>query len=62
MHTMSAPHTSAPSMAPRQQTAPQTHAQPHAQQPYVQQQQPGLFGQMASTAAGVAVGSVRFAF
>ncbi|WFD47689.1 hypothetical protein GLX27_002345 [Malassezia furfur] len=54
---MSAPRTSGPSMAPRQQTAPQTHAQPHTQQPYVQQQQPGLFGQMASTAAGVAVGS-----
>ncbi|PWY98789.1 hypothetical protein BCV70DRAFT_178527 [Testicularia cyperi] len=48
-HTMAAP--------------PQHHQQPaaaHPQQPMMAQQQqrsPGLFGQMASTAAGVAVGS-----
>jgi coiled-coil-helix-coiled-coil-helix domain-containing protein 2 len=58
----------APAPAPRQQTrsshsmaapAPTRTAPPApaaAQQP-VQQRQPGLFAQMASTAAGVAVGS-----
>lgn len=44
-------HTAA---APQQHTAPPpSYAQPQAQQ----QRSPGLFGQMASTAAGVAVGS-----
>lgn len=49
--------------APRQQTrsahtmtAPQQHSAP-VQPQVVQQRQPGLFSQMASTAAGVAVGS-----
>ncbi|KAI5956777.1 hypothetical protein KGF54_000394 [Candida jiufengensis] len=55
--------------APRQQTrsahtaaAPSSYGQQHhssypAAHPQTQQRQPGLFGQMASTAAGVAVGS-----
>lgn len=51
--------------APRQQTrsahtmsAPQQHSAPAQPQPQVvQQRQPGMFSQMASTAAGVAVGS-----
>lgn len=37
-------------------SAPQQHAAP-AQPQVVQQRQPGMFSQMASTAAGVAVGS-----
>lgn len=46
--------------APQQQQHYQQHPQAHAQQPPAmaqQQRSPGLFGQMASTAAGVAVGS-----
>lgn len=44
---------SAHTMAPPAQHAPQQHVP----QQQVGQRQPGLFGQMASTAAGVAVGS-----
>ncbi|EEA19588.1 hypothetical protein TMatcc_009729 [Talaromyces marneffei ATCC 18224] len=67
-----APARSAPSRpiaAPARPAAPQQHqSQPHSTAAYppaaqqappmpVQSQGPGLFGQMASTAAGVAVGS-----
>lgn len=57
-HTMAAP---APSFSRPQ---PQAHQQPlNKQQSQAHTQTtsggPGLFGQMASTAAGVAVGSVR---
>ncbi|KAI5962996.1 uncharacterized protein KGF55_002788 [Candida pseudojiufengensis] len=47
-------HTAAPAYG---QQHPQQHSSYPAAHPQTQQRQPGLFGQMASTAAGVAVGS-----
>lgn len=46
----------APRAAPSRNT-PTTHQAPPAPAQYQQQRQPGLFAQMASTAAGVAAGS-----
>ncbi|MDC6272061.1 coiled-coil-helix-coiled-coil-helix domain-containing protein [Acetobacter pasteurianus] len=42
---------------PQQQQAPPSYPSAHPAQPQTASQGPGLFGQMASTAAGVAVGS-----
>ncbi|KAJ5692180.1 hypothetical protein N7462_001603 [Penicillium macrosclerotiorum] len=62
--TRPTPAPARPAPAPQQQqhhstaASPQQQAPPMQQAPPVQQSQgPGLFGQMASTAAGVAVGS-----
>ena len=47
----------APPQQQRYQQPPQAHAQQPPAMAQQQQRSPGLFGQMASTAAGVAVGS-----
>ncbi|KAF7729260.1 Coiled-coil-helix-coiled-coil-helix domain-containing protein 2 [Apophysomyces ossiformis] len=56
-HTVPTRSTPPPAPAPAPASAPMSHSQPTLAQHAPPQRQPGLFAQMASTAAGVAVGS-----